>query len=241
MATDTAPAAARRIMDALADRADVTVHSWVDFTRTHPADISGWADDQAAESPQPAHPDAAVVHLSIGRLTLNAETGTVRWWLEVERENAHGFLTFEHIATGETADAADIDPIVDAIGAAVTPPAMTTIGETAAKDLIKRGKSAGVGPLTMLEMFGLEESTGLEHYETIANATADQVAPVEALITERTHLLERVVTAMRKAQVINPGSYWDAYKRKYKNTDDLRQAVEALEDSQREQSQKIDK
>lgn len=102
---------------------------------------------------------------------------------------------------------------------------MTGIGDTAAEALITRGKSVGIGPVT------LAQTLGVDSRDDIAHAADDQIAPVEALIIERTQLLERVVAAMRKNQVSSPETYWDAYKRKYKDTEALKRAVEALEAS----------
>ncbi|MEU7631676.1 hypothetical protein AB0C34_17060 [Nocardia sp. NPDC049220] len=120
MTTTYAPDTAARIMEHLDTHPlpGVTTVGVLDCARPDPADIGGWADDNAADRPDPQYIDTAILHLNIGRLTLNATTSAVRWWLEVERESEFGSETLQ--PAGEGVLDGDIAPVIDAIRAATS-------------------------------------------------------------------------------------------------------------------------
>ncbi|MFD4406604.1 hypothetical protein ACFWPH_27975 [Nocardia sp. NPDC058499] len=72
------------------------------------------AGDNSADAPARGYRDAATVFFDIAQLTLMAEDGPVRWWLEKrEVDEQTGIESFRLVGGGELVS--DIGPVIDAL------------------------------------------------------------------------------------------------------------------------------
>jgi len=83
---------------------------WYDGT---PDRDSGWADDQAAQTPTPEILDYATITMNIGTVYLNGDSDGVRWSLRTAHEDENGLPYTTEAAADVTVD--DIAPICNAI------------------------------------------------------------------------------------------------------------------------------